>query len=54
MIAELTEFARNIAKEPSARVVVLRGDGDVFCAGGDLDWMKTQINADRAGRACRR
>ncbi len=50
MIAELTEFARKIAKEPSARVVVLRGDGDVFCAGGDLDWMKAQINADRAGR----
>ena len=50
MIAELTEFARKIVKEPSARVVVLRGDGDVFCAGGDLDWMKAQINADRAGR----
>ena len=26
MIAELTEFARKIAKEPSARVAVLRGD----------------------------
>ena len=50
MIAELTEFAGSIAKEPAARVVVLRGAGDVFCAGGDLDWMKVQINADRAGR----
>ena len=50
MITELTEFAGSIAKEPAARVVVLRGAGDVFCAGGDLDWMKVQINADRAGR----
>ena len=50
MIAELTEFAGSIANETAARVVVLRGAGDVFCAGGDLDWMKAQINADRAGR----
>ena len=50
MIAELTEFAASVEKEPTARVVVLRGAGDVFCAGGDLDWMRAQINADRAGR----
>lgn len=50
MISELTEFAGSIANETAARVVVLRGAGDVFCAGGDLDWMKGQINADRAGR----
>ncbi|MFL2785531.1 MAG: crotonase/enoyl-CoA hydratase family protein [Paracoccaceae bacterium] len=50
MISELTEFAGSIANETAARVVVLRGAGDVFCAGGDLDWMKAQINADRAGR----
>ena len=35
MIAELTEFAASIAKEPTARGVVLRGAGDA-CAGGDL------------------
>ncbi|MBT4871661.1 MAG: enoyl-CoA hydratase, partial [Marinovum sp.] len=50
MIAELTEFAQTIDRQKSARVVLLRGAGDVFCAGGDLDWMKVQINADRAGR----
>ena len=50
MIAELTEFAQTIDRQESARVVLLRGAGDVFCAGGDLDWMKVQINADRAGR----
>ena len=37
MIAELTEFTGIIAKEPAAWVVVLRGVGDVFCAGGASD-----------------
>ncbi len=46
MIAELTEFATSV----SARAVVLAGAGDVFCAGGDLNWMKAQIEADRTTR----
>jgi methylglutaconyl-CoA hydratase len=29
-----------LSEDPSVRVVVLRGAGDVFCAGGDLGWMK--------------
>ncbi|MBT6097654.1 MAG: enoyl-CoA hydratase, partial [Marinovum sp.] len=33
MIAELTEFAQTIDRQKSARVVLLRGAGDVFCAG---------------------
>ena len=48
MIEELTHFASNLPK--GARVVVLSGAGDVFCAGGDLGWMKAQIDADRATR----
>ena len=48
MIEELTHFASNLPK--GARVVVLYGAGDVFCAGGDLGWMKAQIDADRATR----
>lgn len=46
MIAELTRFATT----HRARAVVLSGAGDVFCAGGDLNWMKAQIEADRATR----
>jgi methylglutaconyl-CoA hydratase len=48
MIEELTHFASNLPSD--ARVVVLSGAGDVFCAGGDLGWMKAQIDADRATR----
>ena len=50
MIADLTEAARSLGADPSVRVVVLSGAGPVFCAGGDLDWMKTQIEADRPQR----
>ena len=49
-IEELTIFARDVQQDPETRVVVLRGAGDIFCAGGDLSWMKQQIEADRAGR----
>ena len=48
MIAELTELAQGIGRE--ARAVVLSGAGPVFCAGGDLDWMRAQMQADRAQR----
>ncbi len=46
MIAELTDAARTTR----ARAVILTGAGDYFCAGGDLTWMKAQIEADRATR----
>jgi methylglutaconyl-CoA hydratase len=41
LIAELTAAASNI--ERSARVVILAADGDVFCAGADLNWMKSMV-----------
>jgi len=50
MIADLTDAARSLGRDPAVRVVVLSGAGPVFCAGGDLDWMKTQIEADRPQR----
>ena len=48
MIAELTDLAQGIGQQ--ARAVVLSGTGPVFCAGGDLDWMRAQMQADRAQR----
>ena len=48
MMDELTVLSRTEGAE--ARAVVLRGAGEVFCAGGDLTWMQAQIRADREGR----
>ena len=50
MIEELTRAAAQLGNDRSVRAVVLRGAGKVFCAGGDLTWMKAQIEADRAAR----
>lgn len=50
LIADLTDCAAELAQDAS-RVVVLTGAGGHFCAGGDLNWMKAQIDADAATRA---
>jgi len=39
-IAELTSAFAGIAAQDDARVVVLAGDGPVFCAGADVAWMR--------------
>ena len=51
MIDELTEAAGRLGADDAVRVVVLRAAGDVFCAGGDLGWMREQMGADAATRA---
>ncbi len=40
LILELTETARRLGEDPAVRVVVLTGAGEVFSAGGDLNWMR--------------
>jgi len=42
LIAALTEAAGNV--DPRARAVVLEGEGDTFCAGADLNWMKSMVD----------
>lgn len=49
MIEELSRVFRNEAMDPSVRVVVLRGEGSVFCAGGDLNWMRKSIELSLEG-----
>jgi methylglutaconyl-CoA hydratase len=41
-IAELTTAATSI--DANARAVVLEGEGDTFCAGADLNWMKSMVD----------
>ena len=51
MIGALTGAADRLGRDPAVRVVVLTGAGASFCAGGDLGWMRAQMEADAATRA---
>ena len=51
MLAELTQAAATLGADAAVRVVVLRAAGKSFCAGGDLEWMRAQMQADPATRA---
>ncbi|MEL6563937.1 MAG: crotonase/enoyl-CoA hydratase family protein [Pseudomonadota bacterium] len=42
----VTEAAQTLGQDEAVRVVVLRGAGKSFCAGGDLNWMRAQMDAD--------
>lgn len=46
----LTETASTLDADPSVRAVILSGAGESFCAGGDLGWMRAQLEADRVTR----
>lgn len=48
MIAELSRVFANEVLHSEVRVVVLRGRGSVFCAGGDLNWMRKSLELSAA------
>ena len=50
MIQELTEAAGALGQDETVRAVILTGAGKSFCAGGDLGWMREQMEADSARR----
>ncbi len=41
MIAEMTQVFQQIPEDKSVRLIVLRGKGKSFCAGADLNYMKS-------------
>ncbi len=43
VVLELTQIFTEIQNDSTLRAVVLRGEGPVFCAGGDLNWMKKAV-----------
>jgi len=49
LIAALTELFTGFAREPAdeLRGVVLAGDGPVFCAGADVEWMRAAVGLSR-------
>ncbi len=51
MIAELTQAAAQLGADEAVRVVILEAEGKSFCAGGDLGWMKDQMDASPEQRA---
>ena len=50
-IDALSEAAARLGADPAVRVVVLAGQGEAFCAGGDLAWMRAQMDAGAEERA---
>src|SRR5436309_1610265 len=46
VIEELARVFNHDAVQENVRLVVLRGNGPVFCAGGDLNWMKKSVELD--------
>ena len=44
LMKELTSCFKEIAKDKKIRIVVLTGNGKSFCAGADLNWMKSMAN----------
>ncbi len=41
MIKELTEKFNSLSEDKSCRLIVITGNGKSFCAGADLNWMKS-------------
>ena len=46
MATELIRALEVIANDPEIRVVILRGKGTMFCAGGDLEWMSESATSE--------
>lgn len=48
MIAELTKTFKQLRKNKDCCAVILCGEGPSFCAGADLEWMKSMAKYTRA------
>ncbi len=43
MILEITELFNSISFDENIKAIILKGEGTAFCAGADLNWMKSMI-----------
>jgi len=44
VLEELTRAAGELGEDDSVRAVVLSGEGKVFCAGADINWMRRMVD----------
>ena len=44
LINDLYDVFEKLSTEPEIRVIILTGNGKSFCAGADLNWMKSVVN----------
>jgi len=49
MIQTLTQTLRSLQNDDSIKIVVLRGEGDHFCAGANIEWMRRSATLTREG-----
>lgn len=45
MISEITKIFLVLEKDKNTRVIILQAEGKSFCAGADLNYMKSMVNA---------
>ena len=43
LMKELTECFKQLSTDKSVRIIILTGNGKSFCAGADLNWMKSMV-----------
>jgi methylglutaconyl-CoA hydratase len=44
LMKELTDYFKKLEKDKEIRVIILTGQGKSFCAGADLNWMKSMVS----------
>lgn len=47
LIGELEQAIQQFEKDKEIRVLILSGEGESFCAGADLNWMKSFVGATK-------
>lgn len=44
LMTELTDCFKTLDKDKDTRVIIITGNGKSFCAGADLNWMKSMVS----------
>jgi methylglutaconyl-CoA hydratase len=47
LIAELSECFKSLGQDETVQLIILTGEGKSFCAGADINWMKSMVAYSR-------